>query len=142
MIYCDASLMVASLATEPLSDIARKFLSGLADEKLVVSPWVSTEVASALAMKMRQGVWSETQRNTLLDTWRGIAAALKVELVEQEHFHLAETLVNSGRRGLRAGDALHLAIARCAGFALATLDRDLADAAESVGVEVALRPPA
>ena len=140
--YGDASLLVAAIAEEPRSDRVRAFLAEIGGSGLVVSAWVGTEVASALTMKLRQGVLTEAQRDGLLRTWRIVAAAATRLPVEWEDFALAETLVNSGRRGLRAGDALHVAIASRAGLALATLDRDMADAADALGIEVAFRPTA
>ena len=49
-------------------------------------------------------------------------------------------LVDSGP-GLRAGDALHLAVVIRLGCALATFERDLAAASQAEGVTVAFGPP-
>lgn len=61
--------------------------------------------------------------------------------VKSDDFADATRLVDSGARGLRASDALHLAVVLRAGFSLATFDRDLATAAQAEGVAVALGPP-
>lgn len=141
MIYCDSSLLVAALTVERHSGLAGQWLDRRPFAELAISPWVSTEVASALAMKQRQGLFDAERRAAVEAGWRVLAADLPAVPVEAAHFVLAEALVDSGARGLRAADALHVAIARSGGFALATLDRGMADAAEAVGMEVALRPP-
>lgn len=99
-------------------------------------------MASALARKQRQGVLTVEQRAALTANWAAIAGASTRTAIEYADFDFAAKLVDAGPRGLRSEDALHLALVRRAGLALATLDRDLADAAEATGAEVALRPPA
>lgn len=137
MIYCDASLVVAVLAPEIHSAQARAWLRGQAGNRLAASPWVSVEVASALAMKQRRGALSAEGRSTLAARWRVLSRRSFHELsVEERHYGLAATLVDAGRSGLRGGDALHLAIALDHRCALATYDDDLADAARAHGVEV------
>lgn len=142
MIYCDTSLLVALVASERFSAEAAIWFDGNRPSDLGYSPWTEVEVASALARKQRSRTFNADGRAAAISRWRRLARPLTMLAVDPDDFASAATLVDAGPRGLRAGDALHLAIARRAGFALATLDRDLADAAESVGVEVALRPPA
>lgn len=142
MIYADASFVVAVLAQETYSVLARAFLADRGPTELVVSAWATTEVASALAMKERRRDIDRRERERLAAEWDRLRFMTVPILVGDEDFASAATLVDAGPRGLRAGDALHLAIVKRAGLAIATLDRDLADGAEAVGVEVALRPPA
>lgn len=142
MIYCDASLLVALTAFERFSAEAEAWFDGNGPGDLACSGWSDVEIASALARKQRSRVLDAGGRAAAASRWRNLATRLTMLAVEPDDFASAATLVDAGPRGLRSGDALHLAIVMRAGHALATLDRDLADAAEAVGVEVALRPPA
>ncbi|WP_363284329.1 PIN domain-containing protein [uncultured Sphingomonas sp.] len=54
--------------------------------------------------------------------------------VEADHFVSAARIADRRDLGIRAGDALHLAIAAAAGFRLVTLDRTMAAAAPLLGV--------
>ena len=99
-------------------------------------------MASALAPTRRARLITSGLRRVAADIWAKSSAIMKRVGVETGDFSASVSLVDAGPRGLRSGDALHLAIAMRAGLPLATLDRDLADAAEASGVEVALRPPA
>lgn len=137
MIYCDTSLIVASLTGEPASGVADRWLDSYSRTRLAVSPWTATEVASALAMKRRVGVFDQDEQAEAQAAWRRwYANGFELLAVAERHFSHAERLVIVGARGLRASDALHLAIAVDYGCELATFDRDLADAATSLGIAV------
>jgi predicted nucleic acid-binding protein len=104
---------------------------------LSISDWTRVEVASALALKVRSGQLSVDQSRSvraLIDTWTG--DSLDVIAVERSTFEQAGLLLERPGDGLRAGDALHLAIARQAGHSLVTLDRTLAAAARASGLAV------
>lgn len=65
-------------------------------------------------------------------------AGFRSAAIESRHFALAgERYVAAPPNGLRAGDALHLAIVIDRGFTMATLDKQLAEASRQQGVEVA-----
>lgn len=141
MIYLDTSFVIAVLAEEPHSVLVRAFLDGYEATDLAASAWVGTEVASALAMKRRRGDVDRDEHDRLALEWRRTRGLVIDVAVTNADFTAAASLVDAGPRGLRAGDALHLAIAQRRGLSLATLDRHLADAADAAGVAVALRPP-
>ena len=142
MICCDASLLVAQVASERFSAEAGDWFDRHSPGGLAWSGWADVEVASALARKQRSRLIDSAGRASAESRWRRLAASMTFVGRRPEDFRVAAALVDAGARGLRAGDALNLAIAINAGLSLATLDRDLADAAEASGVEVALRPPA
>jgi predicted nucleic acid-binding protein len=58
--------------------------------------------------------------------------------ITSHHFQAAARLLDQHHLGLRAGDALHLALAADLGAALFTLDRRLAEAGKQVGASVRL----
>lgn len=137
MIYCDASLLVALVVFEKHSDQAERWLERQAKETLAISPWVLTEVASALAMKRRRGLLTEQQWQRATALVKQISGDVCLLPVEMVHFEGARVrMVHAGSRGLRAGDALHLAIATAHDASMATLDIDLFDAAAGVGLGV------
>lgn len=142
MIYCDTSLIVAVITPERFSAEARAWLDLHPLDTLARSGWTDVEIASAIARKQRSRALDVAGRMDAEHRWRMLREGMLSGDDAPGVFAAAATLVDAGPRGLRAGDALHLAIARHAGLSLATLDRDLADAAEAVGVAVALRPPA
>lgn len=137
MMYCDSSLIVTVLAPEQHSEVARRWLGEQEPSGLAISAWVGTEVASALAIKHRARMLSPQERHRAWAGWQGMFAVGLLPLdITSADFRRAEQLVNAATRGLRAGDALHLAIAERHRCALATLDKDLADAALAIGLQV------
>ncbi|MEG3084531.1 type II toxin-antitoxin system VapC family toxin [Sphingomonas sp. PB2P12] len=137
MIYCDASLIVALFVEETRSDLAAAWIERQRQDDLVISRWVATEVASAFAMKHRMGVLSRDRRDVAAEAWRRTALGLAIVEVEAADFDRAATLVDAGSRGLRASDALHVAIAQRRSFALATLDKGMIEGARAVDVMIA-----
>lgn len=135
--YCDASLIVAVLVTEIHTAEARAWLGGQLSGDLAVSGWVAAEVASALARKQRTGALSPPERARAQRLWAtALAPSMMSVDVRSADFDRVASLVDAGERGLRAADALHLAIAERHGLAVATLDIDLADAARTIGMDV------
>lgn len=132
-IYCDASVIVAALTGEVATRQAQQWLANQDDGTLVVSLWVDTEVASALARKQRERVLTEAQSRAAYAHWQELRAGWHVIAVEDSHFTVASTLTS---HGLRAGDALHLAIVLHHYAELATGDRLLARVAAVQGISV------
>ena len=132
-IYCDASVIVTALTGEEATAKAQTWLAGHAPAELAASPWVGTEVASALARKQRKRALTDEQRRNALAQWQALLLDWQVIPIADAHFTGAGTLTT---RGLRAGDALHLAIVLAKGAELATGDRRLADVARELGVTV------
>ncbi|WP_255210733.1 type II toxin-antitoxin system VapC family toxin [Methylogaea oryzae] len=67
---------------------------------------------------------------------RFVAGALTLIEVEPTDFRTAAVLLDTPHLALRAGDALHLAVARRWRAALATLDVRQSQAAEHYGLEL------
>ena len=137
MIYVDASVLVAALVLEVNTERALAWISARPGGVLCISGWVATEVSSALALKMRIGALTADRRTAILSVWQELrSASLSTVPVPQDAFTLAADMIDDPGSTLRAGDALHLAIASLGGHSLATLDARLAEAALRVGVPV------
>jgi len=94
---------------------------------LLSSDWIVTEFASALSLKERSGMLGAKDARA---AWRGFEAfcesGLRLIAVSRQAFKEGARLARQQSHGLRAGDALHLAVALEVGAkAMATLDATL-----------------
>lgn len=129
--------MVAALTNEAATASVRAKLRDLSPRDTLVSDWVTTEVSSALALKVRKGALSEARRTLALAAYRDfITSSFTVLPVLAHQFQAAARHADRHDLNLRAGDALHLAIAADHGAALLTLDRRLHAACLALGVVV------
>lgn len=135
MHYLDTSLLIAALTPEARTPHIQQWLADQDPEQLGISDWVITEVSSALSIKLRAGHLDETHRAEALATFTSLVEeSFTVLAVVSEDFRAAAHFADHAGIGLRAGDALHLAIAAAHGATLWTLDRKLLDAAPALGV--------
>lgn len=138
-VYADASLIVSAFTDEPTSVASRAWLATLSQDVLLASKWCETEVASALALKVRTGSLPPEARLPVLRMVRDmLTASATIVAIDATHFNRATDLLERSDKGLRAGDALHLAIAADAGAKLFTLDRRMAEAGLALGLDVQL----
>lgn len=139
MFYLDTSFVVASLTRDEVrSENARRWLETAVPETLFVSDWVKTEISSALSLKIRIEQLTIEDRAAVLQRWQLLLAdSLSILTVQPDDFETAGRFVERYELALRAGDALHIAIAQSAGCTLVTLDRRMAEAAVELGVPVA-----
>lgn len=138
ILYLDTSAIVALLAAEPSSDRLQAWLSAHEADGLATSRWTSTEVASALSLKVRTGEFTLAQRAEAAAGWQAWRDGLLLLDVEAAAFETAAVFASRSDLGLRAGDALHLAVASAQGATLVTLDSRMAKAAPAVGVPLAV----
>ncbi len=134
--YLDASVLLPNLLPEPASAAVDLFLDGLPTAPLV-SDFAAAEVASAISRLVRTGSLTESVANRRLadfDAWRAEGAET-IEIVGAD-IRLCGVIVRRFHLGLRAPDALHVAICRRLSATLVTLDRRLAAACEAFGVLV------
>jgi uncharacterized protein len=134
VIYLDTSVLGAVVFREPNAALVFRQVKAARSRGLVISAWTLTEMASVGAIKERTGTIDRATRQKALATFRRFASSnLALVEIEPADFRSAAVLIE-GPAVLRAGDALHLALAKRLCADLATLDRRLADAAPTCGV--------
>jgi len=135
MVYLDTSFVVPYFLPEAASARVEGFLQRFS-EGLALSSWTKTEFASAVGIKQRSGQIDAQQADAALARFREIVSSYFIVLVPREQdFDLAAEYLGHRELGLRAGDALHLAIAaNHRAECLYTLDRTLLAAAGQLSV--------
>ncbi len=135
MVYLDTSVLIAALTPEASNQLICDWLDGAEAGTLHISGWTITEISSALAIKLRTGALSLDQRAEVLATFtRLVEQSLTVVSVTEANFETAARFCDVPALNLRAGDALHLAVASAHGMTLATLDKTMAAAGPQLGV--------
>ncbi len=127
MIYIDTSVAVPLFVAEPSSESVDRWFSACAIP-LVSSDWIVTEFASALSIKERAGTLSAKDAKA---AWRSFEtfcqSGLRLAAVSRNAFETAARMARDSQYGLRAGDALHVAVAHEIGATtIATLDLSMA----------------
>ena len=139
MLYLDTSLLVAAFTHEPATHRALAWLEGSRREALLVSDWVDTEFAAALSMKVRTKEIDVAYRAKAMALFaKSVTDSMEVAVVTSAHLNQAARLAGNYMVGLRAGDALHLAVASDKGATLCTLDKRLAGAGKALKLATAL----
>lgn len=138
MIYLDTSAAVPMFVPEPLSESVDAWYEACT-EPLLASDWMRAEFASALALKERRGELTSRQVRA---AWKSFSAfcgtGIRLHPVSRQAFESAADLV-LGVSGLRAGDALHVAVALEVGASgLATADAVQGKFASTKNLEVML----
>lgn len=137
MVYVDTSALVPVFIREPKSEAVIAWLEA-SGERLAISEWSLVEFASAAAIKVRTG---QAAANLVKQaTARVHEFAQKhctVAVPGREEFRRAAELAGDDTLKLRAGDALHLAIAaRLNAQGMLCLDEAMIEGAKSLGMNV------
>ena len=135
MLYLDTSLLVAAFTHEATTDRAWTLLKRSRSEPLLVSEWVSTEFAAAMSRKLRMREIEDAYHSEAMVLFaKQVSDSMEVATVTTAHFKEATRFAAELRLGLRAGDALHVAIAAERNATLVTLDKRMAAAAKTLGI--------
>lgn len=138
-LYLDTSLLVAALTNEFESARIQNWLAKQAAGSLAISEWVETEFSSALSLKLRtQQIEAAHRVEALAMFVRLKSESLLLLPITGPQFRTATYFVDQFRLGLRAGDALHLAVCAEHGATLCSLDRRLVEAGPPLGIKTDL----
>ncbi len=138
-LYLDTSLLVTALTKEAETARIQQWLREQATTTLAVSDWVLTEFSSALSLKVRaRQITAANRADALAAFARWVEESFSLLAVSGLQFRTAARFADQYVLGLRAGDALHLAICADHGATLCTLDRSLSEAGPALGVKTTL----
>lgn len=134
MIYCDTSFVATLVLREAASDEVEAFVQQVHPGDLAVSHWVHVEFASLLARRVRlRELTARQAREIHREFDRMLDESFEVFVPNAGDYSLAVGMLQHYKLGLRAGDALHLAIASNRQVArFLTLDRALIRAARAL----------
>ena len=126
--------MIAFLTPEAITRAVRARFARFAPGETLLSDWLTTEVSSALSAKVRIGTLTLSQRATALAAYQRMFLDNHIVLsVTASDFRAAARFADRHDLGLRASDALHLAIATEHRSTVLTLDRRLHTACLALG---------
>lgn len=139
MVYVDTSLAVALLAPDVHSAAALAWMESNT-APLVSADWLAVEFASAIAAGLRAKALRPAQARLAHEAFDALTATgLRLLPVSRNAYREAARLCAAKDSRLRAGDALHLAVAVEAGAkGLAGFDDVMNAAAEGLGLEAVL----
>jgi uncharacterized protein len=137
MIYIDTSALVPAFIREPKSEAVLAWLE-TAGEGLVVSEWSITEFSSAAAIKVRTGEIAAAMAKQARARFLGFAQDhCSIAVPQRAEFRRAAELAGDMNLKLRAGDALHLAIAEASKVQrILCLDETMGAGAKKIGLDV------
>ena len=137
MIYFDTSGLVPVFIREPKSDAVIAWLES-SGERLAISEWSLVEFASAAAMKVGTGqTAARVAKQAIARVHEFAQKHCTVAVPGREEFRRAAELAANEAFKLRAGDALHLAIAASlSAQGIFCLDEAMIESAKSLGMSV------
>ena len=136
MLYFDTSFLVPLILPEAASEPVATFFEGVPAEDLAVSHWTRVEFASLLAREVRMGnldVTAARKAGVRFETM--VEESFIALLPNRDDFDRATEWLGRFETGLRAGDALHLAIAgNRQAEVVYSLDKAMITAGKTLGV--------
>jgi len=137
MIYADTSALVPAFIREPKSDAVLAWLEA-SGERLLVSEWAIAEFASATSIKVRTGqIEGAIARQAMARFLDFAQKHCSIAAPQRAEFRRAAELAGDVGLKLRAGDALHLAIAEASNVqGVLCLDEMMGDGAKAIGLRV------
>ncbi len=136
MHYFDTSFVAPLILSEATSESVAGFIDFLPTEELAISHWTKVEFSSLLAREVRMGGMEAAVAREADTRFEALVeGSFAVLLPDADDFNLAREYLGYFETGLRAGDALHLAISRNHGAtAFYSLDLKLIEAGRRLGI--------
>jgi predicted nucleic acid-binding protein len=136
MLYFDTSFLAPLILEESTSGKVEACFAKLPAGRLYVSHWTRVEFASLIAREVRMGGLAEADALLAIGQFDELVAdSFQVLAPSVADYELAKRYIQHFAAKLRAGDALHLAIASNQGAkTLYTLDEGLLNAAKLLKV--------
>ena len=136
MTYLDTSVLVPLYINEPGSQEARRLLASRPHSELAISEWSQTEFVSAVGIRVRMHTLEGQAARNIIEAFHRLALrALTLLPVESGDFGLANSYLGHFELGLKAGDALHLAIASNHAAEVYSSDRIMLKCARRLGIK-------
>ncbi|MBV8802421.1 MAG: type II toxin-antitoxin system VapC family toxin [Gammaproteobacteria bacterium] len=134
--YVDTSVLVALCTNEMESVRVDKWYSNCKDE-LISAVWCITEFASALSIKQTTGQINQELAHQSWEQFKILCNAdINLLSLDPSEYYAAANMILEKNKGLRAGDALHLACAqKQAANNIATLDKVMAKHAKMLKIK-------
>jgi predicted nucleic acid-binding protein len=131
MLYFDTSFIAPLYVPEPNSDEVRQLTYALSRQYIAISEWTCVEFSSMVARRVRMQQLGENAAQNLLTAFERIShTQYGILIPSSADYRLADRFLRNFATGLRAGDALHLAIAKNNGAShIYSLDQGLIKAA-------------
>ncbi|MHB0974561.1 MAG: type II toxin-antitoxin system VapC family toxin [Thiobacillus sp.] len=136
MLYFDTSFLAPLILEEATSAKIEAFFARLPAGELYVSHWTRVEFASLIAREVRMGGLAESDALLAMGQFdEMVAESFQIVAPGVADYEFAKKYIQHFATKLRAGDALHLAIASNNGAkTLYTLDEGLLNAAKLMKV--------
>ncbi len=138
MVYLDTSFIAPLVIAEDSSDAVEVHVLKLKPGEVTTSLWTQVELASLVSRKLRMGEFSSAEADAVRGEFdRVLSESFELLLPTALDFATAAKYLETPGTGLRAGDALHLAIAVNHGARqILTLDMGLIDAGRQMTLPV------
>ena len=138
MVYVDTSALVPLFIRESSTDTVIDWLES-SGERIAVSEWTLVEFASAAAIKLRTGqATAKLAKQATARMHEFTKKHCMIAVPGRESFRRAAELAGNDALKLRAGDALHLAIAESLNAqVILCLDDAMTESAKLLGMAVA-----
>ena len=134
MVYLDTSFIAPLVIAEDSSDAVEAYVLKLKPGEMTTSLWTQVELASLVSRKLRMGEFSGAEADAVRGEFdRVLSESFELLLLTAPDFATAAKYLETPGTGLRAGDALYLAIAV---RQILTLDMGLIDAGRQMTLPV------
>jgi len=138
MVYLDTSFVAPLVIAENASDAVEAFVLKVNLGELTTSMWTQVELSSLVSRKVRMGELSDSQAEVVRREFdRVLGESFELLSPTAADFAAAAKYLEMPKTGLRAGDALHLAIAaNHRAKKILTLDQGFLDAGKLLKLPV------